>query len=131
MSKEYGKLLKKHVEGSTEFIRARMKLSESIMELASRNLVRWEQIATPPNQIPCYAYRITTCQPKAGFKHPPATARLKHTQLPSGCSQATGIAPSLFPRCLKQLVYCLSTTAIMLSIKTKTQRKAHEPVTDR
>ncbi|HHT2140798.1 TPA: hypothetical protein ACTYQH_003718 [Klebsiella michiganensis] len=46
MSKEYGKLLKKHVEGSTEFIRARMKLSESIMEwMASRNLVLWEQIA--------------------------------------------------------------------------------------
>lgn len=46
MSKEYRAILKKHTVGSTEFIRARMMLSERIMEWArERNLVRWEQLA--------------------------------------------------------------------------------------
>ena len=46
MSREYLNLLKKYTEGSTEFIRERMKLSERMMEwMVDRNLVRWEQIA--------------------------------------------------------------------------------------
>ena len=43
---EYRNILRAHQEGSTEFIRARMCLSQKMMEwMRERNLVRWEQIA--------------------------------------------------------------------------------------
>lgn len=45
-AKKYRAILKKYTEGSTELMRARMKLSEEMMEwMTKRDMVRWEQLA--------------------------------------------------------------------------------------